>query len=294
MLKAEFARLACAVFALTLVAGCSIKRMAADTTAELLVDASKTFKEEPDIQIAAAALPANLKLMEGLLKVTPKNRAISTMLSEGWCSYGFGFVEDSGVKGDLERASTLYQRGYEYGARALPEEVESALKKGDLEEIEQALAKLETPDVAPLFWTAYCLGNWMNLNTDKVSGVGELSKVELMMRRVTALDESYFHGGADLFYAVYYGKRPKLLGGNPEKAKEYLLKADAFSQGRFLPVKLFRAEVYAVAIQDQKLFEDTLKEILAAPADLMPEERLANELTKRRASKLLERKDELF
>jgi len=277
-----------------MLSGCSLDRIAADTTAGLLGEASRSFNEEPDPVIARDAIPANLKLMEGLLKVTPGNAALLTTLARGWCSYGFGFLEETGDKIDLERASALYRRGFGFGLRTFTPAVAAALRGGSLDEIGEALESVGRKEVAPLFWSAYCLGNWVNLNTASVDGVAELSKVELMMRRVALLDAGFFHGGPDLFYGFYYGKRPKLLGGNPSKAREHLLRAASFSAGRFLMAKLFLAEVYAVAAQDEKLFEDTLREIVAAPADLMPEERLANELARKRALRLLARQAELF
>ena len=280
--------------ALCALSGCALDRFAVDATSGILCKASATFYEEPDPIIARDAIPANLKLMEGLLKVTPANATLLTTLAQGWCSYGFGFLEDTGDKRDLERASALYRRGFGFGIRSLAPDVSAALGGDSLAQIEQSLALVQENEAAPLFWSAYCLGNWANLNLASVDGVAELSKVELMMRRVAALDPGFFHGGPDLFYGFYYGKRPKLLGGDPARAKEHLLRAASFSAGRFLMAKLFLAEIYAVAVQDEKLFEATLREIIAAPADLMPEERLANELARRKALLLLARKDELF
>ena len=228
------------------------------------------------------------------MKVAPANATLLTNLAQGWCSYGFGFLEETGDKSELERASALYRRGFAFGVGSFGPEVGAALRGESLADIERLLASVERDQVAPLFWSAYCLGNWVNLNMASVDGVAQLSKVELMMRRVAALDPGYFHGGPDLFYGVYYGRRPKLLGGDPGKAKEHLLRAASFSGGRFLMARLLLAEVYAVAAQDQKLFEETLREIIDAPDDLMPEERLANALARRRAIRLLAREGELF
>ena len=276
------------------LAGCSLDRLAADATAGLLDKASRSFNEEPDPVIARDAIPANLKLLEGLLQLSPDNATLLTNLARGWCSYGFGFLEDSGDRVDLERASALYRRGFGFGVGSFAPHVAMALRGESLADIERSLASVERAQVAPLFWSAYCLGNWVNLNLATVDGVAQLSKVELMMRRVAALDPGFYHGGADLFYGAYYGRRPKLLGGDPDKAKEHLLRAASFSNGRFLMARFFLAEVYAVVAQDQKLFQETLREIIDAPDDLMPEERLANALARRRALRLLARQGELF
>ena len=58
--------------------------------------------------------------------------------------------------------------------------------------------------------------------------------------------------------------------------------------------KFLLAKCYAIQTQNKELFERTLKEILEASPDLYPEQRLANELAKRRARHLLDRVDDLF
>lgn len=287
----------CCLAAMLLIlfaSGCSLNRLAADTTAGLMSEASRTFNEESDLQLARESIPPNLKLLEGLLRVTPGNRELLATLARGWCSYAFGFVEDSPAPGDRERAAALYLRGYGFGLRALPHELTGSIGRGDHGEIEAALAAVGKEYLAPLFWSAYCLGNWVNLNLAEVAGLAELSKAEALMRRAAEIDDSFYYGSPHIFYGFYYGARPRLLGGDPARAREHLLKSMAISDGRFLPARLFLAQVYAVATQNEKLFDDTLQEIIAAPGDLLPEERLANEIARQRAKQLLKRKGELF
>ena len=45
---------------------------------------------------------------------------------------------------------------------------------------------------------------------------------------------------------------------------------------------------------DEELFKRLLTEVLDAPADALPEARLANEVAKRKAKALLEKTDDLF
>lgn len=84
--------------------GCSINKIAADRTAAILNEGAAAFYEEDDLKLAEEAMPASLKTMEALLKASPDNDALLTMLAQGYCSYAFGFLEDSGRKGDLDRA----------------------------------------------------------------------------------------------------------------------------------------------------------------------------------------------
>ncbi len=277
----------------TLISSCSLNRIAANTTAGVMVNASKTFNEESDLDWAEAAMPGNLKMIEGLLVSSPENTDLLGMLAQGYCSYGFAFLEDSEEPNKVERAKRFYQRGYHYGLRALPKSIQST-SASTLDSFENSLKDISKSDVPNLFWSAYCLGNWVNLNKANVAGIAELSRSELMMRKVLELDESFYYGGAHLFYGVYYGGRPKILGGNTKRAKEHFDKASAFSSGKLLVTKLFTAQYFAVPTQDEELFGSLLKEILAAPDDIMPGEALATQLSKRKAAKLLKNQKDLF
>ena len=46
--------------------------------------------------------------------------------------------------------------------------------------------------------------------------------------------------------------------------------------------------------EDKELFKNLLKEVLESPLDVLPEQRLANEVAKRKAKVLLRMVDELF
>jgi len=280
-------------FALLLLSlsACSLNRITADRTAAMMGEASRAFNEEPDLEFARAAMPGNLKMIEGVLKSSPGNRDALVTLAQGYCSYAFAFLEDSPRREDVARASALYLRGYGFGVRALGDKVREH-SAGELEKFENAVN--DGDDAAALFWTGYCLGNWVNLNRSDVAAVAELSRAELFMRRVLELDPLYYNGGPRMFYGVYYGSRPRMLGGSTNKAKEHFEKAIKASDGKFLVARLMYAQFYAVPVQDEALFETTLSGIVNAPEGLLPGEAFANAVAKKRAAALLARKKDLF
>jgi len=57
---------------------------------------------------------------------------------------------------------------------------------------------------------------------------------------------------------------------------------------------IYYAKTYAVQTQNEKLFKELLTRVLDAPADILPEQRLANVVAKSRARQLLARTSELF
>jgi hypothetical protein len=124
--------------------------------------------------------------------------------------------------------------------------------------------------------------------------LADLSKVQALIEFVAEMNPSFYHGGAYLFLGTIEGSTPKALGGNPDKAKEYFEKCLAVNGGKFLMTQVYYARTYAVATQDQPLFESLLKQVENASIDDVPEIRLANVVAKQKARRLLAQENELF
>ena len=132
------------------------------------------------------------------------------------------------------------------------------------------------------------------MNMNNPFAFTDISRIEPALKRVLELDENYFYGGPHRGLGVFYGSRTKLLGGKPEEAKAHFEASLNLTKGNFLINSLLFAKTYAVQNQDLELFERLLKQIIEAPVDLLPEERLANEIAKLKAKALLDSMDELF
>jgi len=115
-----------------------------------------------------------------------------------------------------------------------------------------------------------------------------------MMETVLALDETFYYGGPHLFLGTILASRSPILGGDPQKANEHFIASLQISHEKFLLTKYFYARTYAVQVQDRDLFKRLLQEILSAPDDLLPEQRLANEIAKVKARRLLNQAEDLF
>ncbi len=305
MLKSKHVILMCLFFLMTI--GCSMTKMAANQTTAILVKATPAYDRETDLELAEQAIVSNLKMFEGLLEVTPNNSDLLLLTSSSFFRYTFGFIEEkidiADKRNDFEekdrleaRAVDFYERARIYGLRLIAQSRKKfpEVLEQDLEQLSSELKHLKKKHVPALFWTAYAWGNIINLQQDEPARLAELPKVELMMRRVLELDEDYFFGGAHMFYGAYYGRGPVTIGGNPAKAKQHLQRAIEINNSKYLMAKFLLAKYYTILVQDRELFEQTLQEILSAPPNLFPEQRLANELAKRRAERWLKRADELF
>ncbi|MDZ7375064.1 MAG: TRAP transporter TatT component family protein [candidate division KSB1 bacterium] len=247
--------------------------------------------EESDLQLAEQAIASDLKLLEGLIKSDPNNEKFLLLACQGFASYALGFVEDQ----DPDRAKSLYLRGRDYGFKILHKNplFQPALS-GELDRLATALKKFDKSDVPALFWTANNWANWINLNLTDTDALADLPRVQLMMQRVIELDEGYFFGGAHLFFATIYASRPKLLGGDADKAQHHFSRCFEFAQEKFLLPYVYYARYYAPRTFDTELFTNTLQKVLATPDDILPEQRLPNAIAKRKASDLLQKIDELF
>jgi tetratricopeptide (TPR) repeat protein len=250
-----------------------------------------SINEETDPVLAEQAIPASLKMLEGLLRDDPENETLLKNLSEGFCSYAFSFVEDT----DPDRASNLYLRGRGYAERLLVADgVPEHLTGQNPEQFKNTLSMLDADHLPGLYWMGQCWAGWLMLNLDDLQALVAISKVEAILQRVLALDESYHYAGPHLLLGAFYGGRSKLLGGNPDKARNHFEKSLELTRNQFLMARVLYAKTYAVQMQDLTLFKKLLGEVMDAPTDILPEQQLANAVAKQKAQKLLESADDLF
>lgn len=249
------------------------------------------INEETDLALAAQAIPASLKMMEGLLKEDPDNPNLLGKLAEGFCGYAFGFVEDDNPK----RASSLYLRGRDYAERELAATGGPEHSVGmNLAPFKESLKGLNADHRHSLYWMGQCWASWLLLNLDNLQVFIVSPKVEAVMQKVLTLDESYHFAGAHLFFGAYYGGRPKIVGGDVNKSKLHFEKALEITQHKFLIAYILYAKTYAVRTQDRLLFKKLLDQVIKAPVELLPGQQLANSVARRKAQKLLESTDDFF
>jgi tetratricopeptide (TPR) repeat protein len=283
------------IFVLLLIAilllGCSRRRLAVQATLPLISSQIISMQEERDADLAEIAIPASLKMLEGLAKEDPENIWILQKLAEGFCGYAFSFLEDS----EPDRASGLYLRGKYYAFRAL--EIQSngkTLRRLSLDEWGKRMAEVTPSQQAALFWAGQCWGSWLSLNLDSVEAFSDLPRIDVLMNRAVELDPDFHYAGPHLFLGAYYGGRSRMLGGNPDKARNHFEQALKITEGKYLLISFLYAKTYAVQNQDRNLFKTQLEKVLEASDDVFPEQRLANQIAKRKAAVLLGKIDELF
>ena len=279
------------VTALLLLSGCSTSQLVARGASPLIDHSVAAMNRETDLELARASIPANLKMIEALLLADPGNAAYRVQAAMGFYGYALGFVEAN----DRDRAAALYRRARDHALVALDRAgVTQTVLMGDTADLERALARLDTPAVPALFWTAASWGKWIELQLDDPARLAELPRVEALMRRVLALDETYYHGGAHLFFGAYYGGRAPMFGGDFARAARHFDRAAELNHNQLLMVDVYRARYLLRQMGDRAAFHATLTRVLDAPAASDPDLNLANALAKQQAAALLSQEEDLF
>jgi hypothetical protein len=241
--------------------------------------------EETDLKLAEQAMASDIKLLEGMVKGDPENEHLLLMTAQALNGFALGFVEDE----EPERAKVFYLRAKEYGLRVLLQDDEfSEADSGSLEAYTTAVKNLDEEYIDALFWTGFAWAGWINLSIDDPRAMIDLTKVQILMERVLEIDEKYFHGATHLFFGSIWGVKPKMLGGDPEKAKEHFEKNLEITEGKFLLTYVYYAMFYAAKVLDEDLFYSFVVKIEDTPADVLPGFQLLNMIAKKKVKYLRE------
>ncbi len=297
------------VMAVAAAAGCQefMIDVTVDSTAPVLKRASKSLDEESDVQLARDALPAQIKTVDGFLAAGPRNPDLLEMTAMAYVQYAFGFLEDdleALPAGDtperralVDRCTGLYERAYDIGLRHVAldrAELPQLAKQGSADDLGKTLVRARKRSAAGLNWAGVALASAINLHRDDIARVADLPRAIAMLERSHALDPAYYVHNAALSLAVIYASQGRAAGGDPARAKQLFDEVLGATGGRFLMAKVLFARYYATVTLDRALYQRTLTEVLATPGSIWPEQRLANELARRRAARYLKEVDDLF
>lgn len=275
------------VILISLTPGClPNKRLTVGAAASLLEDVARASYRQSDLRTIRQGMPAYLLLMDGMLQAVPDNERLLIAAAQGYSSFASAFMGEE----DREYAKALAAKAKDYALRAL----ESKGIRGNLDEFGASVATLGKGDMEYVFWGAATWASWIGLNLDSMEALADLPKVEILMRRALELDEAFYYGGPHLFMGIWYSSRPKMAGGDLDKARWHFTRALELGQGRFLMAHVYYADLYARRIQDRDLFTSILERVLQTPADVIPDLTLLNTVAQAKAKALLDSADDYF
>jgi len=280
-------RNAVALSILLALAGCTA--LARPATRRFADDLSSSILDQNDPATVRDGAPAYLLAIDALIEGDPENTELLLTGARLYGAYASAFVEDEA------RAQLQWSRAFDYARRALCLEVQRTCDAVDLpfEAFSASLEAVGRSDAQTLYGFGAAWAGWVQVHSDDWGAVAELPKIEALMRRIVALDETVDHGGAHLYLGVLLTQRPASLGGRPEEGREHFERAVALSQDRNLMAKVLFARSYARLVFDRPLYEALLLDVIGADPKA-PGLTLSNTLAREQARRLLDEADDYF
>ncbi len=276
----------------TQIIGCGLLRnVAMDSARPILLDQTVAMNREADYELAQDALPANIKLLEGLILSYPSRKDFKLWVCEALCGYGFGFVEDQ----DKQRASQLYLRAKDY---AVSNAVKHTHFKPEymysVDDLQNWLQQRSKKDIDVLYWLGHSWGAYIALNLNDPEAMADLPKVQWIMERVIALDEGFYHAGAHVFLGSVYGSIPPMFGGSEDKSLAHFEQAFSLTEESFLLAYYYFAKTYCVRFQKKDAFDHAITHIEQASVLDFENLQLVNSIAKHKSLQLKQESEELF
>jgi hypothetical protein len=233
--------------------------------------------------------PAYLLLVDGLIRDHPDDEQLLTAGARLDTAYAAVFVDDTA------RAQRLTEKARGYGRRAVCLH-SAALCGADgarQDVFTAAVNKLGKDAVPALYAYATSWAVWLQSRRTDPAALADVPKIETLLERVVALDETFEHGQAHLYLGILNSQLPAAVGGKPEIGKAHFERAIALSQGHDLLAKVEYARNYARLTFDRPLHDRLLQEVIAADP-VSPGYTLSNVLAQRQARQLLDSAADYF
>ncbi len=229
------------------------------------------------------SLEEALSKFEKVHETHPENLEILTYLARGYFILG----ELHQTNDDLKKRS--FEKAREYGEKGL--KLNKDYKKYADDDIEKAIDKLTEKEMPVAYWTAAALGKWAKLN-GIMSSLKYKDQILGIIKRVGKLKPDFFYASVPRYWGGFYAVAPGIAGGDMKKSKKKFKEAIKKAP-EYLGNKVVYAELYLVEEGEEKEFKKVLQEVISSsngPEEISPE----NFLEKRKAERLLEKKDDLF
>jgi len=210
-------------------------------TSGMLAEAGKELETEKDWEMFKNGVAANVKMLEGMHYVHPTNNDLLFALLKAYTGMGFGISETQGLKDKLlekddspyfRQAIVEYSKAMDYGFRYLydngvkyEELIKSVREEGGVQAYLDNELGNSDEKVEAAFYLAQAWGALINLERSNMFMMSQLGVIKGMFDWACGKKPDLANGGCGLFYGAYEAGRPVMLGGNPEKGKEYFERA---------------------------------------------------------------------
>ncbi len=259
-------------------------------TTDIIDNLSESILNNNDLQTVEAGAPAYLLMIDSFIKGDPQNVSLLLSAATLYTAYADVFVTNN-----EKRAGRLSEKALNYSLQAMCFKKPGAcqLRKLKFNNFEQLLSEMTSPDVPLLFTLGSSWVSWIKSHKNDWNAIAELSRIEVIMKRIKELDDTYQDGGVYLYLGGLATLVPPALGGKPEVGKNYFEKAVKMSNGKNLMAKVIYAQQYARMMFDRKLHDKLLKEVMDANPDI-PGYTLINTFAQKQAKALIDNANDYF
>jgi hypothetical protein len=171
--------------------------------------------------------------METMLSQDDGNQVLRRTLVKAYAGYAYGvfetlmipeLIEGSDEKPQMQRALGLYQRALGHGRKYFAHKEVHFDVQDEAAFVESLRDNVGEKDIGALAFFAQAWAAIINLHKQDMVLVSQLPRVKLVFDHVCGVKPDIENGLCPLFYAQYEASRPRMLGGNPELARELFQK----------------------------------------------------------------------
>ena len=283
-----------------LVLGCSvvlvgcIDRMILDGTLKSTRDASKAFDTLTDLEVAKLGAGSSLVQLEGMQQLAPDNEDALFLLTQSWAGYGAAFIEDEWEqavdRGDDDqevaqatRARAAYERSIRFGTLLMEMRHPGFFAATrNTETLRAYLKPLGKEEAANLLWLGIAWLSRGGVVSERSDIDAELFVAEELLEKSVQLDPTLAYATGLSALAAYHARSPD---AELKQSKELFEKSLSMTARKALSVQVLYAQSFACNSHDATLYRQLLDEVIAAPDDVLPEQRLENVIAKRKAKR---------
>lgn len=295
----KYAFAAICLFAMVACSG-FINNQAASSTYRILEKSQTAARRQGDFELARAAMPSGIMQLETFALAYPDHRGFKVLHADAVCGYAVGFVfddwEDALLAGRSEEADRLAARVtqlattcIEANLTLLPPAWRDARRKGGAA-WDAIVGRVGLEQVPHLLWIATADATLLAIAP--MQNAGKLNAIMHALASCIARRPGFHDSDGELLLGLLESGRSQFLGG-PDGSATFAKARTQRGRGALL-VEVMFARGTLVAKRDRAQFTATLQRVLAANVAQWPEQRLSNELARRKAQRYLAAIDALM
>ena len=235
----------------------------------MVTDAAQEIEREANWETFRGAILGNLKFVEGLLFISPNNEDLLLAALQANSAYAFGVRETLWLKEKWRAHSKGHHRvlALQHYAKAIHWGFSYLKLKGvTYFKLIQAQRNNRLPqflesqlgggrDLEALFFLAQSMGGHAHLNRTSPMMLAQLPLVKGLFDWVCSVKPDIRHGSCSIFYGSWEAGRPKMVGGNFAKGREYFLEGIRKHPENYL-IRISYLKFYVIPIQDKKTYQE--------------------------------------